>query len=131
MNDILKKASGWVDIIDGQQPQLLNENISAAEKHLQTAVFYTSKPDKWMYIRRVDFSSNDLTDESRAAIKKLKTYTTQDLYEKDDVKTMDDYTKSPKEMIFILKNGKNNKTYLVNNEGYTYNRYMVELVNMK
>jgi hypothetical protein len=131
MDDILKKASGWVDIIDGQQPQLLNEDMSAAEKHLQTAVFYTAKPNKWMYIRKVDFSSNDLNDESRSAIKKLKTYTTHDLYEKDGVKTLEDYAKNPKEMIFILKNDDNKRTYLVNNEGYTYNRYMVELVNMK
>jgi hypothetical protein len=109
---------------------LLNE-MTSEESYLQKAIFFSSKPDKWMYIRKIDFNSNDLNDASRSAIKKLKTYTTHDLYEKDGVKTLDDYAKNPKEMIFILKNDDNHRTYLVNNEGYTYSRYMVELVNMK
>jgi hypothetical protein len=83
----------------------------------------TSKPNNWDEIGKTYLI--DLPNNVKEEINKLKIFKSTDLY-KGIPKVLDDYETKPNQTIFILT--RKGKTYLVNNESYTYNRYITELV---
>jgi len=86
-------------------------------------VVLTSKPNNWDEIGKTYFDK--LPEDVKTAINKLKEFKSTDLY--DGIpKVLADYDKKPNQTIFVLT--RKGKIYLVNNEDYTYNRYITELV---